>query len=348
MTPGLVSILMPVLNGELWLRDSLPSLLAQSYSNFELIILDNQSTDRTGEICREFAAGDRRVRYVLDDVNRISHDAANHLATLATGEYAMYACDDDVWDSKFVESLVGCLEGDLTIDLAYCNACYVDVDGNRGRRRLLASRGDIRRVSDAPFWNFWHFVRRRRIVPMLFGVYRTTALRDALPFDTFDETIADVDTLFLLEFMSGHRPHYVDGVLFWSRAKYRAFVPELIEGLRENPTAFDLWLYQARHQWRLRRKIHDVIARSPFSRPTRVLLHLRSDHAFVYAITWARVRAAVGASLVRLGLREGAAWHIDRHHEARVQAHRRKNFGQLVQQRANVIDSQGGEPQKQA
>ena len=78
-TPGLVTIMVPVLNGEIFLPLALDSLLAQDYTQFEIVILDNQSTDRTAEICHEYERRDGRVRYVPDTINRISHDAADAL-----------------------------------------------------------------------------------------------------------------------------------------------------------------------------------------------------------------------------------------------------------------------------
>ena len=65
----LVSIGMPVYNGERYLEKSLVALLDQDYGNFELIISDNASTDRTPEICRAFVAKDGRVSYSRNDTN---------------------------------------------------------------------------------------------------------------------------------------------------------------------------------------------------------------------------------------------------------------------------------------
>lgn len=58
-----VSVGLPVYNGERFLRESLDSLLSQTFEDFELIISDNASTDRTQEVCQEYAAKDRRIRY---------------------------------------------------------------------------------------------------------------------------------------------------------------------------------------------------------------------------------------------------------------------------------------------
>lgn len=65
----LVSIGLPVYNGERYLGLALDSLLAQDYENFQLIISDNASTDTTAEICRQYMTRDNRIRYVRNDVN---------------------------------------------------------------------------------------------------------------------------------------------------------------------------------------------------------------------------------------------------------------------------------------
>jgi len=64
--------MVPVRNDELFLPLAMDSLLFQNYPQFEIVILDNQSTDRTAEICREYECCDGRVRDVPDTVNRIS------------------------------------------------------------------------------------------------------------------------------------------------------------------------------------------------------------------------------------------------------------------------------------
>lgn len=65
-----VSIGMPVYNGEKFIREALDSLLAQTYTDFELIISDNASTDDTEAICQEYTAKDTRVRYVRQAENK--------------------------------------------------------------------------------------------------------------------------------------------------------------------------------------------------------------------------------------------------------------------------------------
>ena len=65
-----VSVGLPVYNAEKYLRYSIDSILSQSFSDFELVISDNASDDSTESICREYAAGDPRIRYIREETNR--------------------------------------------------------------------------------------------------------------------------------------------------------------------------------------------------------------------------------------------------------------------------------------
>lgn len=98
-----VSIGVPVYNGEGSLRQALDSLLAQTFSDFELIISDNASTDGTEVICREYAGRDARVRY-LRQVSNIG-PAANFkfLLDRAQGEYFMWAACDDIRSADWLK-----------------------------------------------------------------------------------------------------------------------------------------------------------------------------------------------------------------------------------------------------
>ena len=83
----LVSIGMPVFNGDRYLEKALDSILEQTLDDFELVICDNASTDRTGEICRDYAARDRRIRYLRDDTNIGAHPNYNRTFAEARGRY---------------------------------------------------------------------------------------------------------------------------------------------------------------------------------------------------------------------------------------------------------------------
>jgi glycosyltransferase involved in cell wall biosynthesis len=91
-----VSIGMPVYNGEKFLKEALVSLLTQSYSDFELIVSDNASTDGTEKIARDFAAKDARIRYFRQPKNLGAGPNFRLVLSLARGEYFKWACADDM------------------------------------------------------------------------------------------------------------------------------------------------------------------------------------------------------------------------------------------------------------
>ncbi len=124
-----VSIGMPVYNGEPFIREALDSLLAQTFTNFELIISDNGSTDATEAICKEYAEKDVRIRYVRQGENRGA--VANFWFVLneAVGEYFMWAAADDRWDHEWINTLLP-----MVIDgscIAYGCLWTIDENGHR-------------------------------------------------------------------------------------------------------------------------------------------------------------------------------------------------------------------------
>ena len=99
--PG-ISIGMPVFNGEKYLREAISSILSQTFENFELIISDNASTDRTESICRDFAGRDPRVTYVRQPLNLGSLRNFEFVLKSASADFFMWAACDDVWSPDWV------------------------------------------------------------------------------------------------------------------------------------------------------------------------------------------------------------------------------------------------------
>jgi len=125
-----VSIGMTVRNEERFIGRALDSLLSQTFCDFELIISDSASTDRTGEICREYEKKDKRIKYRRLKVN-ISPCADNrNLVSMAKGDYFMFACGDDWWAPEFVKTLVCELESHPEAGLAMTALHRCDEDGN--------------------------------------------------------------------------------------------------------------------------------------------------------------------------------------------------------------------------
>ncbi|MDB4035278.1 glycosyltransferase family 2 protein [Pseudomonadales bacterium] len=126
-----VSIGMPVYNGELFIGRALESLLTQTFSDFELIIADNASTDDTEEICREFAARDSRIRYVRHNENCGPFQNFQYVLEEAVGEYFMWAAADDTRDSDFLSLALLIFERDKDCGLVFCD--YRQLNFETGR-----------------------------------------------------------------------------------------------------------------------------------------------------------------------------------------------------------------------
>jgi glycosyltransferase involved in cell wall biosynthesis len=102
----MISIGLPVYNGEKFLESALISLLSQDFIDFELIISDNCSTDATASICKKFIDTDHRIRYIRLDKNYGYAYNTQHVLDLARAEYFMWASDDDLWDTNWISTLL--------------------------------------------------------------------------------------------------------------------------------------------------------------------------------------------------------------------------------------------------
>lgn len=105
-----ISVIIPVYNVELYVSECIRSVLMQDYKYLEVILIDDGSTDRSGEICDAYAAEDSRVKVIHKSNGGLS-DARNAGIAAATGEYILFLDGDDLWgDSCAVSTLVARVE----------------------------------------------------------------------------------------------------------------------------------------------------------------------------------------------------------------------------------------------
>jgi len=128
-----VSIGLPVHNGERFLTETLDSLLAQTFENFELIISDNASTDRTQEICKDYAAKDGRIRYYRKVQNVGAARNFNRVFELSTGKYFKWAAHDDLCATVLIERCVEVLDSEPSLVICYARASIIDERGRHQR-----------------------------------------------------------------------------------------------------------------------------------------------------------------------------------------------------------------------
>jgi glycosyltransferase involved in cell wall biosynthesis len=124
-----VSIGLPVYNGEKYLEETLQSLVGQTFTDFELIISDNDSTDRTRAICERYAAMEPRIRYYRNETNRGAAWNFNRVFQLSRGEYFKWAAHDDLCAKDYLEKCVAVMEHDLSIVLCHSKVHPIDAEG---------------------------------------------------------------------------------------------------------------------------------------------------------------------------------------------------------------------------
>ena len=98
----LVSVLMTAYNREKYIEEAIGSVLASTYTYFELIIVDDCSKDKTVEIAKKYERMDERVKVYINETNLGDYPNRNKAASYASGEYLKYVDSDDLVYSQFI------------------------------------------------------------------------------------------------------------------------------------------------------------------------------------------------------------------------------------------------------
>lgn len=124
-----ITVGLPVYNGANYLAAAIESILAQSFSDFELLISDNASTDATEDICRAYAVSDRRIRYVRQLRNIGAAANYNFVAKMSESPYFKWAAHDDLLAPGFLATCLAVLDRDPAIVLASPASALIDEAG---------------------------------------------------------------------------------------------------------------------------------------------------------------------------------------------------------------------------
>ena len=114
----LVSIIVPVYKAEQWLHRCVDSILAQTMTDFELLLIDDGSPDKSGEICDEYASKDSRIK-VIHQENKGSVGARNAGLAIAQGKYLAFVDSDDYVRENMLSAMVAVAERD-NLDIVWC------------------------------------------------------------------------------------------------------------------------------------------------------------------------------------------------------------------------------------
>jgi glycosyltransferase involved in cell wall biosynthesis len=127
-----VSIGMPMYNGERYIREAIESILKQTFTDLELIISDNASTDRSFEICREYANRDPRVVLLRNPVNLGANPNYRLVAKAARGEFFKWQSANDLLSTDYIERCVAALDRQPQAVLAYGRTVIFENDPKAG------------------------------------------------------------------------------------------------------------------------------------------------------------------------------------------------------------------------
>lgn len=197
----LVSVGIPTYNRSEGLRKTLESITGQTFGNLEIIVSDNCSTDSgTEAVIKEFIEKDSRIHYYRQEENKGPGYNFQFVLEHATGEYFLWAADDDIHEREFISRLVEPLENNPGIMGAMCSTKRIDEGG-----KLI----DIVRFSDVsnPLSAPYHL----ELTFFFHGVFRTKDLRKFIrgPSDLFG-----IDLIIVCEMILASSLVWIDSVLF--------------------------------------------------------------------------------------------------------------------------------------
>lgn len=129
----MLTVVIPVYNVEAYVKKCIQSVCEQSYRDMEIILINDGSTDRSGDICRTFAAMDPRIRYIEKE-NGGSGETRNLGIRMAGGEYITFLDADDWWHRDFAEKMMGYAD---IADIVICDLYYID-DTEEGRKAHIS------------------------------------------------------------------------------------------------------------------------------------------------------------------------------------------------------------------
>jgi glycosyltransferase involved in cell wall biosynthesis len=275
-----VSIGMPVWNGEAFLSQAIDSILAQDYNDFELVILDNLSTDQTSMICLKYAKLDKRVKYIRDECQRDVIQAWNKISELVQGQYFLGICDDDWHEPTYISTLLNLLKKDPAVGLAYSNCGYITPDGLKVSEKKSPF---LFTATTSRLNNFVQYLFRRNPIPISFGIFKTTVFCQALKyFYRPDHRGWDHDNLFILRLLSLCRVDSIRDELFYYRQRDRVDLYKSRGQYRDIRNGFSKILSDLHHQLLVKRVILKIIGDANFSKLSKYFLRYCNFLALFY------------------------------------------------------------------
>ena len=142
----LVSVITPLYNGARYVMGTISSVQSQTYENWEMIIVDDCSTDDSQEIVLKLAAQDSRIKYYKNEKNLGAADTRNRAISLAQGRYIAFLDSDDLWKPEKLERQLARMEETQTA-FSYTACEVIDTDGKTtGKERYVPESVSYKRL----------------------------------------------------------------------------------------------------------------------------------------------------------------------------------------------------------
>jgi glycosyltransferase involved in cell wall biosynthesis len=167
-----VSVGLPVYNGERYLNDLLDSLLDQTYKDFEVVICDNASDDRTPEICESYVSENRYFRYYRNEKNLGAAYNFNRTFKLSSGEYFKWVAYDDLYAPTHLEKCLEILDQESSVVLSYPKTVIIDEKG----KKLSDYEDRVNLRSPMPHKRLRQFLHKPPGCNPIFGLMRAEVL----------------------------------------------------------------------------------------------------------------------------------------------------------------------------
>lgn len=296
-----VSLGFPVHNGERYLAEALDAILAQTFTDFEVVIVDNASTDATPAIAARYAAADPRVRYHRNETNIGAAPNFNRAFALSRGTYFKWCAHDDRIAPDYLARCVAVLEAEPDVVLCCSRVAIINEVG----RVIGAYLVRLPELADPrPHRRFGAFITRSPACFQVFGLFR----RDVLAATPLIGSFLGSDKALIAEICLRGRVHEIPEALFFSRQHARRSVklarPQLIG-----------WFDTSRRRqrvlphWQLLRAYAAAVARVPLPPDERRRCRVQLARWVLVNRHWARLLFDPVAALAP-GLWD-ALWRLD-------------------------------------
>lgn len=226
-----VSVIIPVYNAERFISETIESVTAQTYEDWEIIAVDDGSRDRSLEILKEYSKRYSRIR-VISQKNAGSSAARNNAIRVSRGEYIAFLDHDDLWLPDKLEKQVRILDSNKKLGMVYSDSRIIDAEGNTKRNTMVHGR----------FFrgNIFNKLIEYDFIPLLTVVVRRGVLDKTGMFNPRFKTSEDYDLLLRIA------EHYPADFIKQALTKYRvhseAFSRNVELTAREDLQIMEYWL----------------------------------------------------------------------------------------------------------